>query len=86
MTLKQRWDATWCTFGVAKVPTSTFDELVAVYSESGRFYHTLKHLEECFSHFDTANRLARFPCSSSIARMALELAETRFLMYDRFRV
>jgi predicted metal-dependent HD superfamily phosphohydrolase len=67
MTLKQRWDATWRSFGVAPRPTTTFDELIAAYSESGRFYHTLKHLEECFSHFDSANRLARSPAEIEIA-------------------
>lgn len=48
-------------------PVTTFDELVAAYSESGRFYHTLKHLEECFAHFDSAKRLARIPAEIEIA-------------------
>jgi predicted metal-dependent HD superfamily phosphohydrolase len=65
--LKQRWDATWRSFGVAPQPPTTLDELIAAYSESSRFYHTLKHLEECFSHFDSAKRLARFPAEIEMA-------------------
>jgi predicted metal-dependent HD superfamily phosphohydrolase len=48
-------------------PRTTFDEVIAAYSESGRFYHTLNHLEECFSHFDSAKRLARSPAEIEIA-------------------
>jgi predicted metal-dependent HD superfamily phosphohydrolase len=67
MTLKQRWDATWRALGAAPQPATTFDELIAAYSEFGRFYHTLNHLEECFSHFDSAHRLARFAAEIEIA-------------------
>jgi predicted metal-dependent HD superfamily phosphohydrolase len=67
MTLKQRWDARWRTLGATKKPATTFDELVAAYSESVRIYHTLKHLEDCFSHFDSAKRLARYPAEIEVA-------------------
>ena len=65
--LKQRWDANWGTLGATPEPAITFDELVGAYSESGRFYHTLKHLEECFWHFDSARRLARIPAEIEIS-------------------
>jgi predicted metal-dependent HD superfamily phosphohydrolase len=64
---KLRWDATWRALGAVPAPGTTFDELVVAYSESGRFYHTLKHLEECFWHFDSAKRLARIPAEIEIA-------------------
>ena len=37
---KLRWDITWRALGALPQPATTFDELVAAYSESGRFYHT----------------------------------------------
>lgn len=64
---KLRWDVTWRALGALPQPATTFDELVAAYSESGHFYHTLKHLEKCFSHFDLAKRLARIPAEIEIA-------------------
>src|SRR5262245_58920648 len=67
MALKQRWDATWGVFGVAPQPTTTYDQLIAAYSESGRYYHSVRHLEECFSQFDAAKQLARVPAEIEIA-------------------
>jgi predicted metal-dependent HD superfamily phosphohydrolase len=67
MTLKRRWDGTWRALGVAPLPSTTFDELIAAYSEPGRFYHTLKHLDECFSQFESVRRLARDPAEIEIA-------------------
>jgi predicted metal-dependent HD superfamily phosphohydrolase len=67
MILKQRWDATWRTLGVAPRPAKTYEELIATYSDSDRFYHTLKHIEECFVNFDPAYQLALYPAEIEIA-------------------
>lgn len=64
---KLRWDATWRALSVAPQPATTFDDLVAAYSETHRYYHTLVHLEECFTHFDSASHLAGSSAEIEIA-------------------
>jgi predicted metal-dependent HD superfamily phosphohydrolase len=65
--LRIRWDATWRMLGAEPRPATTFDGLVAAYSDAGRYYHTLTHLEECFSHFGSAKPLAQSPGEIEIA-------------------
>jgi len=53
MTTTGRWLETWRALGVADTPELRFvyEELIARYSEAHRFYHTVRHLNECFAQF-----------------------------------
>jgi predicted metal-dependent HD superfamily phosphohydrolase len=48
--LENSWKQTFDDLGLSRPPTGPFEALCARYSEPGRAYHTLQHLEECFSH------------------------------------
>jgi predicted metal-dependent HD superfamily phosphohydrolase len=51
-TLRQRWETTWQRLLPAAPPTALFDDLERRYREAHRHYHTLQHLEECFTALD----------------------------------
>ena len=69
MSTLDRWKASWHALGVAWVPSlqDCFDDLVARYSERHRKYHTLQHLDECFSNFDLLRPLANHAAEVEIA-------------------
>ena len=46
---------------------ATIEQLLANYSDPGRFYHTVKHLEECFSYLDHSRHLATYPAEVELA-------------------
>jgi len=49
--LKNIWSAAWAEIGA--VPSSgLYEEVVQRYSATGRAYHNLQHLEECFRQFE----------------------------------
>lgn len=45
----ERWQATWIKLGLDAPAEAWFHSLMRAYSEPHRHYHTLRHLEECFS-------------------------------------
>jgi len=49
--LKSVWFALWRRLAAVGDAGAVYEELVAAYSEPGRFYHTLEHLEQCLSEF-----------------------------------
>lgn len=55
---KQRFTTLWnrsrTTGGTGADADDVYDEVYAYYSESGRHYHTPKHIEHCLTQFDLA--------------------------------
>ena len=52
MTHRQCWNRIWAELGVSSSPNDVFDALLTRYSEPHRAYHTLRHIDECFAHFE----------------------------------
>jgi predicted metal-dependent HD superfamily phosphohydrolase len=52
MTSLARWHKTWQQLGAASGSEDLYDRVSACYAESHRKYHTMQHLDECFSHFE----------------------------------
>jgi predicted metal-dependent HD superfamily phosphohydrolase len=67
MPSRERWDAMWRELGAARTASSLYDEIVARYAEPQRHYHTARHLDECFAHFDTARALVERPAEVELA-------------------
>jgi predicted metal-dependent HD superfamily phosphohydrolase len=55
---RERWSVAWRQLG-ARPPEGLLAALVERYSEPHRFYHTLRHLDECFIALAPAAHLAR---------------------------
>lgn len=49
---RQRWLDMWRRLGVAEPADGLLPELLRRYAEPHRKYHTMQHLDECFSNFD----------------------------------
>jgi len=64
---RELWDATWAELITGPAPAQTFDELVRKYSEDHRAYHTLRHLDECFSHFFAVRPQCVYPAEIELA-------------------
>jgi predicted metal-dependent HD superfamily phosphohydrolase len=65
--LTDRWTTDWTGLGAPLPGTATRDLVLARYGEPHRAYHTLQHLEECFSHLERARDLAERPAEVAIA-------------------
>jgi predicted metal-dependent HD superfamily phosphohydrolase len=61
-----RWKAAWRDMG-AQPPEGLLAQLIARYSEAGRFYHTLQHLGECFATLAPAAHLAQHLAEVEVA-------------------
>jgi predicted metal-dependent HD superfamily phosphohydrolase len=59
--LKDRWENVWQQLHAGTVPQDVFEELIRAYSSADRFYHNLKHIEDCLSLFDQTRFLAAHP-------------------------
>lgn len=66
MNLQNRWTETCQQLNVVTDQT-VFIELVNHYSQAHRHYHTLQHLEECFSYFDMVKDQAEKPAAIEMA-------------------
>jgi predicted metal-dependent HD superfamily phosphohydrolase len=66
MPTAERWQATWRGLGITP-PDGLYEEVCRGYGESHRAYHTLRHLAECFEHFDGARHLAVRPAEVELA-------------------
>ena len=62
-----RWRAMWKELGAANPDPKLHAELIARYSEPHRKYHTLQHLEECFSKFEDVRAVAEHPAEIELA-------------------
>jgi len=67
MDLHARWNAVWTAMDLRRPQVATIEQLLANYSDPGRFYHTVKHLEECFSYLDHSRHLATYPAEVELA-------------------
>ena len=56
---KIQWLGLWGRLGARGDPEKIFNELVAHYSESHRFYHILKHIEHCLRELDKVRHFIR---------------------------
>ena len=61
-----RWLETWRALEVAPLPALR-EELIARYSEPHRHYHTLQHLDECFTQFAELRPWAEHPGEVELA-------------------
>jgi len=59
--LKERWVDMWedASFPYTKIREEMFQELCRRYSEKGRCYHTLAHIEYCLNVFDEMRFMVR---------------------------
>lgn len=62
-----RWCKLWQQVGAKSAPEPLFEQLVAAYSEPHRAYHTLAHLEDCFTKWEPARSLAHQPNTIELA-------------------
>jgi len=67
MKIHERWNAVWTAMVLRPPPAAIIEQLLTNYSDAGRFYHTVNHLEECFSYFDRSRHLATFPAEVELA-------------------
>ena len=58
VTSLERWRTVWRELGASKVDDKLYHRLVACYSEPHRKYHTIQHLNECFTHLNRMRSLA----------------------------
>lgn len=59
--MRKRWQEIWQKLNAHAVPQDAFETLLKAYSSPDRFYHNLKHIEDCFSIFDRTKFLAVHP-------------------------
>lgn len=59
--LRNAWFALWRRLGADGEAASVYDELLFAYSEPGRAYHTLAHIEHCLSEFAIVSEEATNP-------------------------
>jgi predicted metal-dependent HD superfamily phosphohydrolase len=60
------WQAAWTDLG-ATPPPGLLDELTRRYAESHRAYHTMAHLQECFTHLADLRGACEHPGEVEIA-------------------
>ena len=53
-----RWRYAWRQLGASTASEDLYHQLVACYSEPHRRYHTVQHLNECLTHFESLCTLA----------------------------
>lgn len=58
MTSLAGWEAVWKRLGASDAGEELYRQLVACYSEPHRKYHTIQHLDECFTHLENMRSLA----------------------------
>ncbi|HPQ86145.1 MAG TPA: hypothetical protein PK055_00665 [Gammaproteobacteria bacterium] len=63
---KNRWEALMGALGF-KDSFYCYDDLYNAYSEKHRFYHTVKHIEAMFRHFDIVKDIAERPAELELA-------------------
>lgn len=59
MTSLTSWQEMWRSLGAARSDDDLFYRLIECYSEQHRKYHTTRHLEECFAHFNDVRSLTK---------------------------
>lgn len=67
MTSLERWQSAWRQLGASTASEELYHQLVACYSEPHRKYHTIQHLDECLTHFQSVSALADHPDEVELA-------------------
>ncbi len=67
MTSLERWQSAWRQLGASTASEELYHQLVACYSEPHRTYHTIQHLDECLTHFQSVCALADHPDEVELA-------------------
>lgn len=67
MTSIAHWRKAWQELGAANPDETLFHQLVACYSEPHRKYHTMQHLNECFTYLEKLRSLAEHPAEIELA-------------------
>ena len=62
-----RWGSLWRRLGARGDPGPTLAEIERRYSEPGRHYHTLPHLEACLDTFESVRSLCERPDEAELA-------------------
>lgn len=65
--LPAKWQAAWRELGVPSSDDTVYQQLVDRYGEPHRKYHTMQHLSECFTHFETLRSVAQYPAEIAVA-------------------
>ena len=63
----ERWNKAWLDLGLPIPDPSLLKHLMDCYAEPHRAYHTLTHIHECLTAFDTARQLAEHPAEIELA-------------------
>ena len=66
-TTAERWAKLWREIGAKEDRHAVYQELVSLYSEPHRHYHSLSHIAECLNEFDAARDLAQQPIAVELA-------------------
>jgi predicted metal-dependent HD superfamily phosphohydrolase len=56
--LEQRWSDLWRRLGAQSGPEPVWSEIVRAYWQPDRTYHTLVHVQDCLTQFDSVRHLA----------------------------
>ena len=67
MNLMDRWRGVWSELGASKVDDELYHRLITCYSEPHRNYHTMQHLNECFTHLERVSSLAEHTAEVELA-------------------
>ena len=67
MTSLERWRSVWREIGASKVDDELYHRLITCYSEPHRKYHTMQHLNECFTHLERVSSLAEHTAEVELA-------------------
>ena len=65
--LNNSWNRVWKGLEATGDEIAVYDELISRYSEPWRKYHTLRHLHECLTSFDSVAHLATRPAEVEAA-------------------
>lgn len=65
--LPANWQSTWRRLGAKIADEQLYHALLACYGEPHRAYHTVRHLEECFTHFSALHTFAIHPAEIELA-------------------
>ena len=67
MTKQERWKSVWRELGASSADDALYHQIVASYSEPHRKYHTMQHLNECFSHLENVRLSAEHAAEVELA-------------------
>lgn len=63
----ERWTRLWSDFGAKDDGLTVYQELLSLYSEPHRHYHSLRHIADCLNEFDAARHVAQQPIAVELS-------------------